>query len=70
MGLPDGSTGDEEIVLAMVLEPGAALEPVRAALDTVLPASAFPDRVVAIDEVPRAGRTHKPDREALRCALR
>jgi acyl-CoA synthetase (AMP-forming)/AMP-acid ligase II len=70
VGLPDQDTGDEEVVLAVVLEPGAELAAVRARLPALIPASAFPDRVVRIDEVPRAGRTHKPDREALRCALR
>jgi acyl-CoA synthetase (AMP-forming)/AMP-acid ligase II len=70
VGLLDEGTGDEEVVLAVVLEPGAVLAAVRAALPAVVPGSAFPDRVVAIPEVPRAGRTHKPDREALRCALR
>ncbi|MCO1660382.1 class I adenylate-forming enzyme family protein [Pseudonocardia humida] len=70
VGLPDARTGDEEVVLAVVLEPGAALDGVRAALGAVVPGSAFPDRVVAIDEVPRAGRTHKPDREALRKVVR
>jgi hypothetical protein len=57
-------------VLAVVLEPGASLDAVRAALGAVVPGSAFPDRVVEIEEVPRAGRTHKPDREALREMVR
>lgn len=70
VGIPDDRTGDEEVVLAVVLEPATALDAVRARLPGVVPGSAFPDRVVAIDEVPRSGRTHKPDREALRCALR
>jgi acyl-CoA synthetase (AMP-forming)/AMP-acid ligase II len=70
VGLPDQDTGDEEVVLAVVLEPGADLAAVRARLPALIPASAFPDRVVRISEVPRAGRSHKPDREALRCALR
>jgi acyl-CoA synthetase (AMP-forming)/AMP-acid ligase II len=70
VGLLDEGTGDEEVVLAVVLEPGAVLAAVRAALPAVVPGSAFPDRVVAIPDVPRSGRTHKPDREALRCALR
>jgi acyl-CoA synthetase (AMP-forming)/AMP-acid ligase II len=70
VGLPDERTGDEEVVLAVVLEPGAALGPVRAALGGIVPGSASPDRVVAIDEVPRSGRTHKPDRDALREMVR
>ncbi|WP_308257654.1 class I adenylate-forming enzyme family protein [Pseudonocardia lacus] len=70
VGLPDDRTGDEEVVLAVVLEPGALIADVRAALGAVVPGSAFPDRVVAIDAVPRAGRTHKPDRDALRNSLR
>jgi acyl-CoA synthetase (AMP-forming)/AMP-acid ligase II len=70
VGLPDARTGDEEVVLALVLEPGTGLGTVRGRLGEVVPGSAFPDRVVAIPQVPRSGRTHKPDREALRCALR
>jgi acyl-CoA synthetase (AMP-forming)/AMP-acid ligase II len=70
VGIPDQATGDEEVVLALVLEPGATTESVRRRLTGLIPASAFPDRVVQIAEVPRGGRSHKPDREALRCALR
>lgn len=70
IGIPDADTGDEEVVLAVVLEPGTTPESVRRRLPDLIPASAFPDRVVRIDEVPRRGRTHKPDRDALRCALR
>jgi acyl-CoA synthetase (AMP-forming)/AMP-acid ligase II len=70
IGIPDADTGDEEVVLAVVLDPGATVESVRRRLPEIIPASAFPDRVVSIDEVPRRGRTHKPDRDALRCALR
>lgn len=70
IGIPDADTGDEEVVLAVVLEPGTAVESVHRHIAEIIPASAFPDRVVRIDEVPRRGRTHKPDRDALRCALR
>ncbi|TCO60531.1 class I adenylate-forming enzyme family protein [Actinocrispum wychmicini] len=70
VGIPDEQTGDEEVVLAVVLEPDASLSPVKRRLPEVIPPSAFPDRVVAIAEVPRSGRSRKPDREALRCALR
>jgi acyl-CoA synthetase (AMP-forming)/AMP-acid ligase II len=70
VGLPDPDTADEEVVLAVVLEPGATLAAVRRRLPALIPAAAFPDRVVRIDEIPRSGRTHKPDRAALRCALR
>lgn len=70
VGIPDADTGDEEVVLSVVLEPGTALAAVRDRLPGLIPASAFPDRVVQIAEVPRSGRTHKPDRAALRCALR
>ena len=70
IGVPDPATGDEEVVLAVVLEPGTTTDSVRRRLSGLIPASAFPDRVVRIAEVPRSGRTHKPDRAALRCALR
>lgn len=70
VGIPDPRTGDEEVVLAVVLEPGASLPVVRRQLPDLIPASTFPDRVVTIPEIPRHGRTRKPDREALRCALR
>jgi acyl-CoA synthetase (AMP-forming)/AMP-acid ligase II len=70
IGIPHEQTGDEEVVLAVVLAPGTSLSSVRQRLPDVVPGSAFPERVVEIAEVPRAGRTRKPDREALRCALR
>jgi acyl-CoA synthetase (AMP-forming)/AMP-acid ligase II len=70
VGVPDPDTGDEEVVLAVVLEPDTTLTAVRRRLPDLIPPSAFPDRVAQIAEVPRGGRTHKPDREALRCALR
>jgi acyl-CoA synthetase (AMP-forming)/AMP-acid ligase II len=70
VGLADPATGDEEVVLALVLEAGARLDAVSARLPEVIGRAAFPDRVVAVPAVPRSGRTHKPDREALRCALR
>jgi acyl-CoA synthetase (AMP-forming)/AMP-acid ligase II len=70
VGLADPATGDEEVVLALVLDAGTRLDAVRALLPEVIGPAAFPDRVVAVPEVPRSGRTHKPDREALRCALR
>jgi acyl-CoA synthetase (AMP-forming)/AMP-acid ligase II len=70
IGIPAPDTGDEEVVLAVVLEPGTTLSSVRRRLPDLIPPAAFPDRVVHIAEVPRSGRTHKPDRAALRCTLR
>ncbi|HEU5108694.1 MAG TPA: class I adenylate-forming enzyme family protein [Micromonosporaceae bacterium] len=70
IGIPDPGTGDEEVVLAVVLEPGTNLDAVRSRLPGLIPPSAFPDRVVRIEAVPRGGRSHKPDRAALRCMLR
>jgi acyl-CoA synthetase (AMP-forming)/AMP-acid ligase II len=70
LGIPAADTGDEEVVLAVVLDEGTTVDAVRVRLAGLIPPSAFPDRVVAIDQVPRTGRTHKPDRAALRCDLR
>ncbi len=64
VGVPD-ALGDEEVVLVLVGEPGAA-QRVRAALPGVLDAAALPDRIVQLDALPVAGRTRKVDRAALR----
>jgi len=68
VGVPD-AIGDEEVVLALVGEPGAA-QRVRAALPGVLDAAALPDRVVQLAALPLAGRTRKVDRAALRELVR
>lgn len=70
VGVPDAATGDEEVVLAVVLAPGETVAAVHRKLPDLIPPSAFPDRVVQIPAVPRSGRSHKPDRAALRDMVR
>ncbi|TIC87999.1 long-chain fatty acid--CoA ligase [Nocardioides sp. GY 10113] len=56
VGLPTGG-GDEEVLAALVLEPGAAaptLAEVRAHAETRLPRYALPRRVEVLDELPRS----------------
>ncbi|GGV13333.1 fatty-acyl-CoA synthase [Actinomadura cremea] len=69
VGVPDPSTGDEEVVLAVVpTGPGIADLPgrLRRALPDVIDHDALPDRVVVLPELPRSGRTRKLDRDRLR----
>jgi acyl-CoA synthetase (AMP-forming)/AMP-acid ligase II len=73
--------GDERIVLAVtaVDGPGAAgpavlsghplAGSVSSALPSLIDASALPDRVVVVTEIPTSGRTRKPDRNALRALV-
>lgn len=72
VGLADAH-GDERVVLAVVLADGAGentVRLIRRRLPELIDAKALPDRIVVLPELPRTGRSHKPDREALRCALR
>ncbi|HEX2315855.1 MAG TPA: class I adenylate-forming enzyme family protein [Thermomonospora sp.] len=70
VGVPDPVTGDEEVVIAVVpdgdLPAGTLARRLRRALPDVLDAGALPDRIVVLPELPRAGRSHKLDRAALR----
>ena len=65
--------GDEAVVLFAVPRRGEAVEDARRRLDAVVRGSrspldrhARPDLVLALAELPRAGRSGKPDRAALR----
>ncbi|MEU0722472.1 class I adenylate-forming enzyme family protein [Streptomyces lavendulocolor] len=74
VGVPD-EYGDERVVLALVAEhppasPDAFAESVRSLLPSVIDAAVLPDDVVVLDRIPVAGRSRKPDREALRARLR
>ncbi|MFD6110642.1 class I adenylate-forming enzyme family protein [Streptomyces yangpuensis] len=74
VGVPD-DYGDERVVLVLVPErPGTAPESladrVRSRLPALLDAAVLPDDVVVLDRVPVAGRSRKPDRDALRDRLR
>ncbi len=67
VGVPD-AIGDDVIVLAVVLQRGSgpdALELIRRRLPGLVDAAALPDRVVAVDSLPVAGRSSKLDRAAL-----
>ena len=60
--------GDDRVVLALVLEAGAApdaLASVERALPGLIDHAVLPDAVVQIEAVPRSGRQSKPDRQAL-----
>jgi acyl-CoA synthetase (AMP-forming)/AMP-acid ligase II len=70
VGIPDPDTADEQVVLAIVAEPGADPEVLARRLLKDLPSvidkAACPDRIVPVRAIPRHGRTDKPDRDALR----
>ncbi|MFD0903406.1 class I adenylate-forming enzyme family protein [Actinomadura sediminis] len=65
VGVPDPSTGDEEVVLAVVGPPDLPGR-LHRALPDVIDHDALPDRVVVLPELPRSGRTRKLDRDRLR----
>jgi acyl-CoA synthetase (AMP-forming)/AMP-acid ligase II len=73
LGLADAVTGDESVVLAVVPEAGVAGEALVTRLGRRLPdvidAGALPDRIVALPDLPRGGRSDKLDRAALRDLL-
>ena len=74
IGLP-GDDGDEQVILAVVPEPGAPapsvlVAQVKAALPALIDAGALPDEVVVVPAIPVTGRTSKPDRAALRDLVR
>jgi acyl-CoA synthetase (AMP-forming)/AMP-acid ligase II len=72
-GIPD-EIGDDRIVLAIVAEPGveatALIARVTSALPGLIDAGVLPDAVVALPELPRAGRARKLDRAALARVLK
>lgn len=75
VGVPD-DYGDERVVLALTPDPSLAppdadslAASVRAQLPSVIDAAVLPDDVVVLDRIPVAGRSRKPDREALRARL-
>jgi len=68
VGIPD-EIGDDRIVVAVVGDAGVA-ERVQKALPGLIDAGALPDAVVALDELPRSGRSRKLDRATLRELLR
>ncbi|MGI5167801.1 class I adenylate-forming enzyme family protein [Spirillospora sp. CA-253888] len=70
VGLPDAATGDEEVVLAVVAEPGGAVAGLDRRLRGVIDHDALPDRIVELPELPRSGRGRKLDRERLRERVR
>lgn len=70
VGLPDPRTGDEEVVLAVVpASSGFDETRLRKSLPDIVDAGALPDRIVVLDSLPRAGRTEKLDRAALRATV-
>ncbi|GAA1829772.1 class I adenylate-forming enzyme family protein [Actinomadura chokoriensis] len=68
VGVPDPRTGDEEVVLAVVGPPGLDAR-LHRTLPDVIDHDALPDRIVVLDELPRAGRTRKLDRDRLRALV-
>lgn len=64
-----GGTGDPEVVLALVVDDPSTVDRVRSHLDDLIDRAAQPDRIVVVGEIPRAGRTRKPDRAALAARL-
>jgi acyl-CoA synthetase (AMP-forming)/AMP-acid ligase II len=68
VGVPDPQTGDEEVVLAVVGPPGIAAR-LHRTLPDVIDHDALPDRIIVMDELPRAGRTRKLDRDRLRAMV-
>ena len=56
--------GDDELVLALVLE-GTSPQAVRRCLPGLIDAAVLPDRLVVLSEFPKAGRSLKLDRTAL-----
>lgn len=68
-GIPN-EIGDDELVLALVLDDAGSVEAVRAALPGLIDAAVLPDRIVAIEALPTKGRSSKLDRAALAEVLR
>jgi acyl-CoA synthetase (AMP-forming)/AMP-acid ligase II len=73
VGLPDPVTGDETVVVAVVPDGSVAGDVLTARLRRILPEvidkGALPDRITALADLPRSGRSHKLDRAALRALV-
>jgi acyl-CoA synthetase (AMP-forming)/AMP-acid ligase II len=73
VGLPDPVTGDETVVVAVVPDGSVAGDVLTARLHRTLPdvidKGALPDRIVALADLPRGGRSAKLDRAALRALV-
>ncbi|NYF10043.1 acyl-CoA synthetase (AMP-forming)/AMP-acid ligase II [Leifsonia sp. AK011] len=68
-GIPN-DIGDDELVLALVLDAAGSVDVVRAALPGLIDAAVLPDRIVVLDALPTKGRSSKLDRAALAEVLR
>ena len=68
-GIPN-DIGDDELVLAVVLDATGSVDAVRAALPGLIDKAVLPDRIVALDALPTKGRSSKLDRAALAEVLR
>jgi acyl-coenzyme A synthetase/AMP-(fatty) acid ligase len=78
VGIPD-EIGDDRVVVVVVPQSAAPASPsaehplarsVAAALPGLIDAGALPDLVLAVAELPRAGRSRKFDRAALTAQVR
>ncbi|MFW0793760.1 class I adenylate-forming enzyme family protein [Gordonia sp. CPCC 205515] len=70
VGIGGDDVGDPTVVLALVVDEPSAEDRVRRHLDDLIDRGSQPDRIVVVDEIPRAGRLRKPDRRALAAQLR
>ncbi|MFJ5229265.1 class I adenylate-forming enzyme family protein [Kitasatospora sp. NPDC088391] len=74
VGVPDPQTADESVVLAVrpdgTLPEAELLRALHRALPRAIDHAALPDRIRCLPEIPRRGRTEKPDRDRLRELLR
>ena len=68
-GIPN-EIGDDELVLAVVLDATGSVDAVRAALPGLIDTAVLPDRIVVLDALPTAGRSSKLDRAELAEVLR
>jgi acyl-coenzyme A synthetase/AMP-(fatty) acid ligase len=64
VGVPD-EIGDDRIVVVVTPATDGLAARVERALPGLIDAGVLPDRVVAMDELPRAGRSRKLDRTRL-----
>ncbi|WP_051817858.1 class I adenylate-forming enzyme family protein [Kitasatospora sp. NRRL B-11411] len=74
VGVPDPQTADESVVLAVrpdgTLPEAALLRLLHRELPRTIDHAALPDLIRCVPEIPRRGRTEKPDRDRLRELLR
>ncbi|MFD8705374.1 class I adenylate-forming enzyme family protein [Kitasatospora sp. NPDC059648] len=73
VGVPDPQTADEAVVLAVrpdgSLPQAELLRSLRRELPRTIDHAALPDRIHCLPQIPRRGRTEKPDRERLRALV-